>query len=71
MARPTCELCDRPATVHETFAGPGGPLERHYCTAHGGPIWSAALPDGPETRPAPGTFPDRFNHLRGQRPRGR
>ena len=48
MARPQCQLCDQPATVHETLVGPDGPDERHYCKAHGGPLWGACLP---KTRP--------------------
>jgi hypothetical protein len=44
MTRPKCDLCDRPATVHETAVGAGGPVVRHLCREHGTHVWAAALP---------------------------
>jgi hypothetical protein len=53
MARPKCDLCNDPSVVHETVLGPSGPTVRHFCLAHGGPVWTAALPPArPEERAA-------------------
>jgi hypothetical protein len=49
MPRPNCDLCGRPATVHETVvgSGPSGPVVRHLCREHGTRLWAAALPPQP------------------------
>jgi hypothetical protein len=45
MSRPKCDLCDRPATIHETVVtGDGGIAVRHLCHGHGVRLWAAALP---------------------------
>ena len=70
MMRPKCELCDRPAVVHETLAGVVPPLTRHYCREHGLPVWRDALPavEGPvrtEFRNRLGGYPGRSPRERG------
>src|SRR5262249_44672532 len=44
MTRPKCDLCERPATIHETAVGADGPVVRHLCREHGTHVWAAALP---------------------------
>lgn len=70
MARPNCHLCDQPATVHETLIYPGGAVERHYCRAHGGSLWGAALPRTRADRATEEDSPRRFDDLQRGESRG-
>jgi hypothetical protein len=39
-----CDLCDQPATFHDTVVEGGGVTERHLCAGHSGEAVREALP---------------------------
>jgi protein-arginine kinase activator protein McsA len=48
---PTCDLCEQPATIHETTVEDGAAVTRHLCQEHG----ATAMPDvglGPQAAQA-------------------
>jgi hypothetical protein len=44
MLQPRCEICGRPATLHETALAGGAVVVRHLCQEHGQDAWHAVLP---------------------------
>jgi hypothetical protein len=44
MLGPKCEICERPATIHETEITAGKATSRHLCEEHGAPL----LPPAPD-----------------------
>jgi hypothetical protein len=39
-----CDVCGRPATVHETAIAAGNVASRHFCDAHGAGVRADAVP---------------------------
>jgi hypothetical protein len=37
LLQPRCDLCGRPATIHETAIRAGETVSRHFCQEHGEP----------------------------------
>jgi hypothetical protein len=35
MTKPNCDVCGKPATVHETVREAGAVTSRHFCQEHG------------------------------------
>lgn len=44
MKEHSCDLCEKPAVIHDTLVHGGVVNVRHLCRAHGVPIWRSALP---------------------------
>jgi hypothetical protein len=44
MLRPKCDICGRPATIHETAINAGEVTSRHLCQEHGEPSLPTVIP---------------------------